>query len=138
MRTETLKYLREFTEAQTDAAKVYDRLIESLTKRKNDEAASLLRGERDMAIGPKVVALWKVAVEKGNSTDQWILRSDGTFQASPGTFPWMIDERRFALQWSGPPTNKWVDNLLLSPDSLKADVCHEDGTRWATAERVEP
>lgn len=32
MRTETLKYLKEFAEARTDVAKVDDKLIESQTK----------------------------------------------------------------------------------------------------------
>ncbi len=57
LRTETLKYLKEITEARVDTAKVYDRLIESLTKQKKDNLASLLRTERDIAVGPKVVAI---------------------------------------------------------------------------------
>ncbi len=134
MRTETLKYLREFTEARTDTAKVYDRLIESLTKRKSDEAASLLRTERDIAVGPKVVAIWRtVEVSGGKKTDDWSIWSNGSVGKSNRQFLWMMDERRFAIQWT-----RTVDTFVFGEDCTKASIVNENGVKIYAGERVAP
>ncbi len=87
LRTETLKYLKEITEARVDTAKVYDRLIESLTKQKKDNLASLLRTERDIAVGPKVVAIWRtIDVNDGKTTNDWSIWSNGSVGKSDRQF----------------------------------------------------
>ena len=136
VRTETLKYLREFTEARTDTAKVYDKLIESLTRQKKDELASLLRTERDIALGPRVVATWRTTEINGGKKADWSIWSNGSVGKPDRQFLWMMDERRFSIQWR--PDPQWVDTIVVSPDSMKADVYTAKGDRTITAERVAP
>jgi hypothetical protein len=133
LRTETLKYLREFTEARADMAKVYERLIESLTKQKKDELASLLRTERDIAVGPKVVAIWRTVEVNGGKKADWSIWSNGAVGKPDRQFLWMMDERRFAIQWT-----RTVDTFVFGVDCTKANIVNEKGVKIITGERVAP
>jgi hypothetical protein len=136
MRTETLKYLREFTEARTDAAKVYDKLIESLTKQKKDGLASLLRTERDIAVGPKVVATWRTTEINGGKKADWTIWSNGSVGKPDRQFLWMMDESRFRIQWR--PDPQWIDTLVVGPDSMKANIYNAKREHTINGERVAP
>lgn len=138
MRTETLKYLSEFTEARSDAAKVYDRLIESLTKQKRDEAAGRIRTEKEMALAPRVIAIWRLTHLQNKNSVDWKLWSDGSVGEPDRKFLWVLNSETFAIYWTKPVDVRWTEYIVIRPDCLKADVYLENQEHVLIGERVAP
>ncbi len=58
---------------------------------------------------------------------------NGSVGKSDRQFLWMMDERRFAIQWT-----RTVDIFVFGEDCTKASIVNEKGVKIYSGERVAP
>lgn len=137
MRAETVDYLKKVQKAENALEKVYDRLIDSQTKQKNDEVARALVADKKQAIEPKIVANWQITDPKTNKVSgTWTLWSNGSAIGKDNYHTWTVDQRNLAIRWQRPPNIRWTDKLALKADVMQADVVNEQGVTILSAKRV--
>ena len=137
MRAETVDYLKKVQKSETALEKVYDRLIDTQTKQKNDDIARTLVTDKKQATEPRIVAEWQLTDPKTNKvTGTWTLWSNGSAQGKDSYHTWTVDQRHLAIRWQRPPNIRWTDKIALKADVMQADIVNEQGVTIASAKRV--
>lgn len=134
MRTAAIIYVKSTQEARKAPAAAYDKVIEHLTKTKDDAGAAEKVGEKKKILAPRVVARWNCVGVTWKGRMTYVLYSDGTARVEnePQIATWTLGKDTLVIKnphAKGPPGG-WIETCVVEPSGLEMLATNQQGGKW--------
>jgi serine/threonine protein kinase len=126
LRTAALEYVNAMTASRNRLAQNYDRVADACLRKKEEERAKVYMAEKQRALQPKVLAVWRYTYAPGK-TNRVELYSDGLVDRGPLTWSW--DREAVVLRHVDPKAKGgvWIDTCRLSFDGKSISGTNQVG-----------